>query len=179
MGRGCAKTQAFIVRVESPSRFRQSVSQKFWWRNREKAIKKNHSPHTWLAHVFTKAGSRAGLPFHPSRNSFPRSPSRAAALQRRSVRKSNFLILRPARARTRSTRLLRRFCANVQLPSQKLVAGACSGAQMRISESGGETQLARLRAVVAPLCASNKKLPNFLWEFFCCWATSPEGGLCA
>ena len=53
--RGCAKTQAFIVRVESPSRFRQSENQKFWWRYREKAIKKNHSPHSWLAHVFTQA----------------------------------------------------------------------------------------------------------------------------
>ena len=51
--RTCAKTQAFIVRVESPSRFRQSENQKFWWRYREKAIKKNYSPHSWLAHVFT------------------------------------------------------------------------------------------------------------------------------
>src|SRR6516164_1574648 len=57
--RGCAKTQAFIVRVESPSRFRQSENQKFWWRYREKAIKKNHSPHSWLAHVFTQAGPKA------------------------------------------------------------------------------------------------------------------------
>src|SRR6516225_10602546 len=59
--RGCAKTQAFIVRVESPSRFRQSENQKFWWRYRKKAIKKNHSPHSWLAHVFTQAAPVADL----------------------------------------------------------------------------------------------------------------------
>src|SRR5215472_15434527 len=57
--RGCAKTQAFIERVESPSRFRQSENQKFWWCYREKAIKKNHSPHSWLAHVFTQAAPTA------------------------------------------------------------------------------------------------------------------------
>src|SRR5215831_18663015 len=33
----------------------RSESQKFWWRYREKAIKKNHSPNSWLAHVFTQA----------------------------------------------------------------------------------------------------------------------------
>jgi len=54
--RGCAKTPAFILRVKRPSRFRQSENQKCCGSSREKAIKKNDSPHSWLAHVCTQPG---------------------------------------------------------------------------------------------------------------------------
>jgi hypothetical protein len=64
--RGCAKTPAFILRVESPSRFRQSENQKCWWRLSAEGNKENESPHSWLAHVFTQPG-----PFAVIRRSTP------------------------------------------------------------------------------------------------------------
>jgi stalled ribosome alternative rescue factor ArfA len=54
------KNPAFILRVKSLSRFRQSENQKRCGSYREKAIKKNDSPHSWLAHVFTQVRRETG-----------------------------------------------------------------------------------------------------------------------
>jgi hypothetical protein len=52
--RGCAKTPAFNLRVESSSRFGQSKNQKFWRRLFEEGNRENGSTLSWLAHVFTR-----------------------------------------------------------------------------------------------------------------------------
>jgi hypothetical protein len=57
--RGCAKTPAFNLRVESSSRFGESESQKFWRRLYEEGNRENDSTLSWLAHVFTRPGPKA------------------------------------------------------------------------------------------------------------------------
>jgi hypothetical protein len=42
---------AFTLRVESPSRFRQSENQKCWWQLSGEGNEENKSPHSWLAPV--------------------------------------------------------------------------------------------------------------------------------
>ena len=54
--RGCAKTPAFNLRVESSSRFGQSENQKCWRRLSEEGNRENDSALSWLAHVFTRPG---------------------------------------------------------------------------------------------------------------------------
>src|SRR6516162_415624 len=54
--RGCAKTRAFNLRVESSSQFGQSENQKCWRRLSEEGNRENSSTLSWLAHVFTQAG---------------------------------------------------------------------------------------------------------------------------
>jgi len=54
--RGCAKTPAFNLRVENPSRFSQSENQKCWRRLSEEANRENRSALTRLAHVFPQPG---------------------------------------------------------------------------------------------------------------------------
>src|SRR6516162_2952323 len=55
--RGCAKTRAFNLRVESSSQFGQSENQKCWRRLSEEGNRENSSTLSWLAHVFTRPGS--------------------------------------------------------------------------------------------------------------------------
>ena len=79
--RGCAKTPAFNLRVENPSRFSQSESQKCWRRLSEEPDRENRSALTRLAHVFPQPGPEAGIspaeipPAHQS----PGIPSGVAA----------------------------------------------------------------------------------------------------
>jgi NAD(P)H-binding len=54
--RGCAKTPAFNLRVESSSRFGQYENQKFWRRLSEEGNRENASTLSWLVHVFTRPG---------------------------------------------------------------------------------------------------------------------------
>ena len=61
MGRGCAKTPAFDLRVESSSRFDQSENQKFWRELSEEGNRENDSTLSWLAHVFTRPGPFADV----------------------------------------------------------------------------------------------------------------------
>src|SRR6516162_7791981 len=55
--RGCAKTPAFNLHVESSSQFGQSENQKCWRRLSEEGNRENYSTLSWIAHVFTRAGS--------------------------------------------------------------------------------------------------------------------------
>src|SRR6516165_8515516 len=59
--RGCAKTRAFNLRVESSSQFGQSENQKCWRRLSEEGNRENSSTLSWLAHVFTRPGSTPAL----------------------------------------------------------------------------------------------------------------------
>ena len=72
--RGCAKTCAFNLRVESSSQFGQSENQKCWLQPSEEGNRENGSTRSWLAHVFTRAGPHCGHPpyravFNPSASS--------------------------------------------------------------------------------------------------------------
>jgi hypothetical protein len=60
--RGCAKTPAFNLRVESSSRFGQSENQKCWRRLSEDGNRENRSTLTRLAHVFPQPGPIADSP---------------------------------------------------------------------------------------------------------------------
>src|SRR6516165_6304775 len=55
--RGCVKTPAFDLRVESSSRFLQSETQKFWRRLSEEGNRENDPTVSSLAHVFTRPGT--------------------------------------------------------------------------------------------------------------------------
>ena len=58
--RGCAKTAAFNLRVESSSRFSQSENQKCWRRLPEEGNRENGSTVSSLAHVFTRVRRETG-----------------------------------------------------------------------------------------------------------------------
>ena len=58
-GPGCAKTRGFSLLVESSSQFGQSENQKCWRRLSKEGNRENGSTLSWLAHVFTRPGSRA------------------------------------------------------------------------------------------------------------------------
>jgi hypothetical protein len=52
--RGCVKTQAFNLRVESSSRFLQSKEEYRYGRDRKKVNRENNAPPCWLLSVFTQ-----------------------------------------------------------------------------------------------------------------------------
>ena len=60
--RGCAKTRAFNLRVESSSQFGQSENEKYWRRLSEEGNRENGSTLPWRAHVFTRAGPKPVTP---------------------------------------------------------------------------------------------------------------------
>jgi hypothetical protein len=67
LDRGCAKTPAFDLHVESSSRFLQTENQIFWRGVSEDGNRENDSTVSLLAHVFTRPGpirdtSRRGGP---------------------------------------------------------------------------------------------------------------------
>src|SRR5215472_7788841 len=77
--RGCAKTPAFNLHVENPSRFSQSETQKCWRRLSEEANRENVFAFTRLAHVFPQPGPNAII---DGRDTFviPRGSEPTAAL---------------------------------------------------------------------------------------------------
>src|ERR1700757_2220364 len=77
--RGCAKTPAFNLRVESSSRFGQSENQKFWRRLFEEGNRENGSTLSWLAHVFTWPGPKAGVQNEATHQTEPVKPLAALA----------------------------------------------------------------------------------------------------
>ena len=61
VARGRVKTQAFNLRVESPSRFRQSKEESRCGCVRKKGNRENNSPPCWLLSVFTQPRWKAVL----------------------------------------------------------------------------------------------------------------------
>src|SRR5258708_4412796 len=60
-GLGCVKTPASNLRVEIPSRFRQSENQKCLRPLLGEGDRENNSAHSWLRLVFTQPGSQADI----------------------------------------------------------------------------------------------------------------------